>query len=321
MEDEIVDIIVTVYNAANTLEKCLRSLINQKKTHAYKIIVVDDGSTDSSKEICDKYAELNNSILVYHTSNKGRASARNYGLSKATGAYIMFVDSDDWVEPNFCFEALQCIKNNNCDIVTFGYYKNFDSGLEKRIDLQIEGEYDHLSKQMAYSFLLNDTIGSYPWNKIYKRKLFKNIRYPEGKNFEDLATTYKIFNNARDIGVLNKYLYHYYQNQNSIMHSISVNTMRDILYARKQLSEFIIDNYPALQPIVYDELVNEYLQYMIINYKGKKNDSWALEAQNFLEKVKIRDTDLSIKVKLKLYLFIYQRWLFNFFLGVKNLLR
>ncbi len=315
MNRELLDVIIPVYNTEFTLKRCLNSILNQCFNN-YKIILIDDGSTDLSNKICDRYAEKYNNIVVFHNLNRGRAAARNYGLTKAKGKYIMFVDSDDWVESDFCNKPIQYILKYNYDIITFGYFKD-SKDHEEEIRFPSNKYFKKLSKEQAYKLLLNDVIGSFPWNKIYKRDLFKNIKYPVAKNFEDIATTYKLFNKAKTIGLLDECLYHYVQRKNSVMNNLSIQTISDALNARKKLNSFIITNYPKLTDIANSELVMNYLQYIIYSYKENIHDKMFAEAESFLRKINNRKLDTNVKTKFELYLFIHQRWLFKFLIKLK----
>ena len=266
MKPKNIDIIVPVYNTSNTLKRCVESLLNQN-FNSFNIILIDDGSTDGSSSICNYYSNFKN-IIVYHIKNGGIANARNFGLKVSMSKYIMFVDSDDWVSNNFLKEAFDFMQSTQNDIGIFGYYYSLSN---KQINRAHYSYYKRakmrLSKEEAIKGLLDDTIGNYTWNKIYKRKVIADMEYPVGKDFEDLATMYKIFENANHIGVLNKYLYYYFQREDSIMHSLSVESIGDALEARISLQNYVKRKFPSLVKLSYRKLLSNALQYFIYSYR------------------------------------------------------
>lgn len=302
MNKNSIDIIVPVYNAEDTLDKCLTSLVKQNFSN-FRVLLIDDGSTDSSSKICDEYSQKYENVITFHTKNNGRAAARNYGLAKANSEYVMFVDSDDWVETQFCYLPFKYIEQYDYDLVMFGYKIN-DNEIEKKVNLPINQEFQKISNQKAFQLLLNDEIGSFSWNKIFKRKLFLNIKYPVNHVFEDTATIYKVVNQANQIGILNEYLYHYQQRSNSVMHSLSTSTIWDSILARKQFHEFINKNYPELDNLSYSKLAFNYLQYAVYAYREHKYDcKLEIETKRFLKNVNMRNLKFNKKNLVMLYLF------------------
>ena len=133
--------------------------------------------------------------------------------------------------------------------------------------------------------------------------MFSNIKYPEGHNFEDIATTYKIINKANRVGILNEYLYHYRQRPDSLMHDYSTSTVLDSIIAREQLYKFIKNNYPELSNISYNALVFNYLQYAVCAYKENKINDNLKKIGDSLRSVNIHNLQLSKKAFIMLYLF------------------
>ena len=171
-----------------------------------EFILIDDGSTDRSGKICDSYSMSDSRFIVTHKENEGLSAARNDGIRMAKAEYIMFVDSDDWVEPNFCEVAFSYVKKFSADIVLFGCYKHGKLGLlkpTKRYPFEgVAGKGDVLTKYWLLT-------GEASWNKIYRKSLFNHITYPMNRLCEDSATTYRVVNNASVIATSNKRLYHY----------------------------------------------------------------------------------------------------------------
>lgn len=202
----LISIVVPVYNVENYILKCLNSLIKQKYKQI-EIILVDDGSTDESGKICDEFKEKDDRIRVFHKKNGGLSSARNYGIKKAKGDIVAFVDSDDYVKDVFVLDLYRGMQASNADIVICGYNnekpKNETiSGKEATIRL--------LTKQ--------ENIDIISWNKLYKKKLFtdNNIFFPEGKKHEDTLTTYKLMSKAKKVTYIDESLYIYVERKGSI---------------------------------------------------------------------------------------------------------
>ena len=213
----LVSIIVPVYNVEQYLRRCIDSLINQTYQHL-EIILVDDGSPDRCGEICDEYAKQDSRIEVFHKENGGLSDARNKGLDVATGDYVMFVDSDDWIEKETCEILIKNIKRYKVDVVSFGIQLVGDNRI---YEIQKVNSCKFLSPSKAVEAMIyrqkEEGLLNYVCNKIFKKSLFDNIRFPTGKLFEDQDVTYKLLHNASSIYAINEVYYNYYQRGNSIM--------------------------------------------------------------------------------------------------------
>jgi len=184
---DLISIIIPVYNVEKYLERCVKSVINQTYKNL-EIILVDDGAKDNSGKMCDELSKLDSRIKVIHKENGGLSDARNFGLKIATGDYIGFVDSDDYIADDMYETLYHTIKNNNADISIVSFYEMYK---EKVIGVRDSGNLEILSKQEAMKELLIDTkIQSYAWNKLFKKELFNDLKFPTGKNFEDIELLY-----------------------------------------------------------------------------------------------------------------------------------
>ena len=189
-----------------------------------EIIIVDDGSTDGSSQIYNKHQSQDNRIKVIKQKNAGVSKARNVGLQSATGAYICFVDSDDWVEANYCAKLFQLLTNENADIAIIeASYENEQGQIIFQKPTTQETTFQG---RKALSLLLEDTvIQSHTWGKLYKSSLVKDLRFPENiKCFEDYSTLFKIFDKAEKVVRSNDKLYHYIQRDDSLSHDLSPKT-------------------------------------------------------------------------------------------------
>ena len=196
--------VVPVYNVEKYLEKCLDSIISQT-LEEIEIIMIDDGSTDKSGAICDEYALKDARISVIHKRNEGLSCARNDGIGLSSAKYILFVDSDDWIEKESC-EILYYIANKHkADLVFFTYSKHYESG--KIIPVKTNVQSGAMNELEAFAF---NTRGFHStWLGVYHRKLFEHVRFPVGKVYEDLGTTHKLIHAAQRIFYIDKTLYHY----------------------------------------------------------------------------------------------------------------
>ncbi|MEA5007115.1 glycosyltransferase [Clostridium tyrobutyricum] len=214
-----ISVIIPIFNVARYLCKCINSIINQTYSNL-EIILVDDGSTDNCGFICDNYSLKDNRIKVIHKENGGLSDARNTGLDKATGDYVSFIDSDDYINKEFYLTLVNMIIKYNADIAQCEFLKVYEN-YSNKYDLKSynDDNITVLSNKEALNNLFNENYVNtvVVWNKIYRRKLFKNIRYPKGKVHEDEYTTYKLLFNAGKIVSTSKKMYYYLQRSNSIM--------------------------------------------------------------------------------------------------------
>ena len=183
----MLSVIIPVYNVEPYLEKCLDSVLKQ----TYKdmeILIIDDGSTDRSGAISDEYAAKDSRIRVFHTENRGLSAARNLGLDNAVGGYIGFVDSDDWIEPDMYEVLLKKAEETGADIVECGVFKEYP---DKTVEHQRPDRV--MYKIEAIRALVNRELSNSVWNKVWVKSCYFNIRFPEGRLYEDVAITYRIF--------------------------------------------------------------------------------------------------------------------------------
>lgn len=197
-----VSVIVPVYNTSKYLEKCIDSLINQTLKEI-EIIVINDGSTDTSDTIMQKYLS-NKKIKYFKRTNHGIGETRNFGIEKASGEYLTFVDSDDYVDTNTYLDAYNYVKKNNLDLLIWNYYQVYE---DKNNIQKIDIPYDNITNMKKDSTLLFN-INYAPWNKLFKKEIFNKYKFPKCK-YEDFAILPYILCEANNIGKLNNY-YNYY---------------------------------------------------------------------------------------------------------------
>lgn len=210
--DELISVIVPVYNVEPYIERCIKSILNQTYSN-FELILVDDGSPDQAGKICDEYAAMDKRITVIHQENKGLSAARNAGLSIMQGQYLTFIDSDDFVHESYLFSLYQLIKKYGVGVSQVAFEKgqadtflNADRKIEETLftDSTLFG--DRRVKIIACA-------------KLYNSSIFFNLKFPEGKINEDEFVTYKAIAYGGGIAVSSEKLYYYYNRPLSIMHT------------------------------------------------------------------------------------------------------
>lgn len=212
-QEYLISIIVPIFNVEKYIKKCVDSIINQSYKNL-EIILVDDGSCDSCGEICDQYKISDKRVKVIHKKNGGLSDARNIGLLAATGDFIAFVDGDDYISSDMYETLLSNLIMNKADIsackaVVVSEKEN--ANFIKSDDLHV------INKNIDISLIYDKKITVNMWNKLYKKELFENIKFPKGMIYEDLATTYKIIDISKKIVLTDSCLYAYVQRHGSIM--------------------------------------------------------------------------------------------------------
>lgn len=218
MENNIISVIVPIYNVTKYLKQCLDSIIQQTYTNL-EIILVDDGSTDQSGSICDSYKEKDSRITVIHKKNGGLSDARNAGLNICKGDYISFVDSDDYLSPYFYEILMGAAEKKNCDIVALKGGTSFWDGEEIPALAKDKDEFAvrYLNSHDVLERMLYQEIATGAPFKLYKKEVFDNIRFPVGYLYEDVATTYKPFFNAKECAIVEADIYAYRKRRDSII--------------------------------------------------------------------------------------------------------
>ena len=231
----MISVIVPIYNVEPYLKKCLDSLAAQT-FHDVEFILVDDGSTDRSGQIADEY--LDSRFKVFHTENRGLSAARNYGIDNSDGEWIMFLDGDDFVSPEFCEIPYRHAILNNADIVIFRAYNVKKQTIKKTSKKNWPNGIQNAETAV-------DCGRNVVWNKLYNRRLFDAIRFPSGRAAEDTATTYKLIYEANRIVFIENYLYYYIIRGNSLSHSKIKNSYVDVfLFAYERFENLIKLGYP-----------------------------------------------------------------------------
>jgi glycosyltransferase involved in cell wall biosynthesis len=248
-------IIVAAYNTENYIAECIDSLINQSTNYHYMIKIINDGSTDNTGAILEKYSLLEN-VIVAQCENGGVSKARNRGLDTINSEYIMFVDSDDKLPPYCLQKMLDYARSNDLDIVECSYQmfdgRKFISGFQHKTEIIERG-------------VRPGELYGYPWGKIFKSELFHRANFEEGYLFEDTINSFIIYPTAKRIGTLEDILYDYRRNRKGIMHSTHTNmSVLDTYFIAERLLERI-----AIENINIDEsyLYTAYIRQIVNSYE------------------------------------------------------
>ena len=262
----ILSIIIPVYNVAEYLTQCLDSVYSQIRDN-YEVILVDDGSTDDSGLICEEYNLKYPQTIVVHKENGGLSDARNAGIKVASGQYIYFIDSDDWLAPNAISTLLDYAIENKCEVVQGGLYYAYNDYLlydnSKTIPFILNRE------QAMKELIKNDYIKNFAWGKIYKTEIVKKHLFIKGVYFEDSYWQHYIIHNVNNYGVIPTPLYYYRQRESSISGEFSAKSL-DLLKGYEQRFYFIKDLYPKLMPLMTKQYWNLLSQMLLASKYNAK---------------------------------------------------
>lgn len=267
-----VSIVVPVYNVESYIENCIQS-IRQQSYKNLEIILVNDGSSDRSQLICERYCKLDNRVTVINKQNGGLSSARNAGLDIATGDYIAFIDGDDWIDHDYIGSMVDVLENTKSDISVFHMKKEVCSNMYDSTEKD-SYEWRHFKRTKALQELFtNNNIGYSACNKLYRISLFNNIRYPYGKLMEDKATTYKVIDQARNgIVVSSCPKYHYFMRSTSIMKSNFNVKKFDSFEIHDQILHYMSYCHPELIPLVRERYVYEAIRMQMALIESNNRD-------------------------------------------------
>lgn len=248
-----ISIIIPIYNVQKYLSECLDSLLEQTYTE-WEALLVDDGSTDDSGKICEKYALKDSRFRVIHKKNGGAASAKNVGLDQIEGEYVGFIDSDDYVERTWLEKVMKVIINRNADIVEFNFDKVFRTG-SKEENCYLYKEKEFTAEQYLAQYLTNWSSSLF-WNKIVSASLVKKIRFrKERRCIDDEFFTYKVISDAHKIVQINDVLYHYRQRASS-----AVQNKKNQLQKTEDALEVLVERYKWICE-KFPNLRNNYLSH------------------------------------------------------------
>lgn len=248
---EQISVIIPVYNVQDFLRQCVDSVLQQ--TYPYtEIILVDDGSTDNSGQICDEYQKQYDKIVVIHKENGGLSDARNVGYAKATGEYVFFLDSDDWIEADALESLYDLAKQEHADVAVANYWYQYE---DRKVAANTMNQDMVLDKTNAMKTLLqNSLVKNFAWGKLYRSEILKGLQFPVGKLFEDVYWTHLVFDRVTRIVVSKQELVHYRQRDDSISYRFDARKVH-ILQGYMERRIFIEKKYPQFLPLVDENIM------------------------------------------------------------------
>lgn len=261
---DLISIVVPIYNVEQYLSRCIDSILNQTYKNI-EVLLINDGATDNSGKICEQYAVKDKRIRVIHKENGGLSDARNVGIDNANGKYICFVDSDDYVKKEYVETLYKLCLDYGVSIsqCSFEIFHDYDSMSD---DL---GDTNTKSKLISGLEMLNNMYSQkgveniVAWNKLFKKELFTDVRYPVGKIHEDEATIYKVIYKEENVAVTNKSLYRYYQRSDSITNDKFSLKRLDYLDALEGRLEFFKD---SNESVLFAKTLRQYCYHSLILY-------------------------------------------------------
>ena len=240
--EDMVSVVVPVYNVGKYISRCIESLLTQTYENL-EIILVDDGSSDESGSICDRYREQDQRIAVIHKENGGLSDARNVGIRYAKGRWITFIDSDDFVHPDYVRVLYQNIRENDADI-SICRHVSTQADVAKAHMSRVTEVY---SRNEGIEKLLYQYISTSAWAKMYKTELFQDTIFPYGKLYEDVVTVFEVFSKANRIVLTNSSLYYYYVRENGIIRTSFTERKLDYIKNTNYILETVRKEFPTLE--------------------------------------------------------------------------
>ena len=254
--DSLISVIIPVYNVSQYLARCVNSVIAQNYQNI-EIILVDDGATDDSGQMCDAFALQDPRVRVVHKTNGGLSSARNAGIQIARGEYLTFIDSDDYVDTDYVEFLYRLICQYPAKMSICSHTVMYDNGTVLHKATEEQGLLD--SRTVLERILYDEDIDLSAWAKLYHRSLFETILFPEGRLFEDAATTYRYIHASGQVALgLSSKLY-YMIRSNSISNASFTEKKLDLITSTQEMADFCKANYPGLDKAADRRLMHAYL--------------------------------------------------------------
>lgn len=313
----LISVIIPVYNVEKYLQEAVYSVLNQTLKDI-EIILINDGSTDSSGKICDEFRNKDSRIKVINQKNGGLSAARNAGLEIATGKYVTFLDSDDWLDKETYEKMMDLIVQENADMATFGFIREYKNHSEYTLvpKCRLVMKDGEAFRYVAY----NDYFCIIVCNKIIRRELFRSIRFPIGKTSEDYRVTFELLDKCSKVVYDSYPYYHYRMRKGSIGHSERISyEPRD---ATKNMMNIVKNKYPQYFPYAvlchwYGLIaVNQMFQYHS-KLRNSTEHKLLLKEMNYLTKKyfkMLKDVNTSRKDYIKMYVLRYAHYAFPYIL-------
>lgn len=300
-QNELISVIIPIYNVEKYLKRCIDSVLNQTYKEI-EVILIDDGSPDNCGKICDYYKEKDKRVIVIHKINGGLSDARNVGLNVATGKYITFIDSDDFVEKGYIEVLYKLIKKYNCQISQCSYVKGSQQKFRKR---KSKKEYVYFRNDFFKDRKIKITV----WAKLYKKDLFQNLRFPVNKINEDEFITYKILDKVKKIAITDGKYYYYYQSPDSIMRKQSNFIKEDIIEAFQERIEYFANKEERRDVLISEkEFLLRLIMLIIKCEKNPNNQNDKIKLRKLFEKYYKNINNRYVKLNERIFIEMFYRF-------------
>lgn len=308
-------IVVPVYNVEATVERAVESLFDNNFKNI-EVLLIDDGSTDNSGMICEELANKSDKISCYHKKNGGLSSARNYGVKRASGNLIAFLDSDDYYLPGCIDEVMSDFQKHAPDIICFGLKKGKDES--NSVELIHDRKIGCGNSEAVELLFKSKAVDFYAWNKVFKKEIIDNIEFPEGKLYEDMVPIYSAFKAAQAIDILDFIGIFYFQNSNSIVYQDFNPKQYDNITQRKILLDKIKIDFPKFLNLANARLVDGYLSTGFkIGLSNEENpekkkyyDISKTEIKSLLKEIRSNE-EISLTKRIALHLYLLNSSLYS----------
>lgn len=306
MSNPIISVIIPVYKVESYLHRCIDSILNQEYKNL-EVILVNDGSPDNCGNICDEYAQQDNRIKVIHKENGGLSDARNTGLEIASGEYVAFIDSDDVIHPQMYTRLYNLIQKTGAEVAQCEYVR-FDKELNLQTINESQTELVYTNIQALEALIENNKLVPPVWNKLYKRELFSNIRFPKGKIHEDEYTTYKLFYAANKIAYIDLPMYYYFINNSGIMRNLNIEHKFHWIEAIEERNLFFQScGLESLYQKSSEKLFFHLLKTRYIILRNKRVDN----REDYLSSINEKIADMNKNIKDNPYLSLINKRIIN----------
>lgn len=313
MKNPLISIILPIYNVQAYLDKCMKSLFLQTYENL-EFVMIDDGSDIECSKLCDTYLEKDARVVVYHKKNGGLSDARNYGINRATGEYITCIDPDDYVDCDYVEYLYKILVKYKAKMSIAQHRVYYDNGSIKENGTY--GDEALKTEQCLERMLYHDVIDTSAWGKLYHKSLFEKVKYPKGKLFEDIGTTYALMLQCDYIAVGYESKYNYIFHNNSIVNGKFNLKKLDLIEMTDLMATDVLNSYPNLEKAVKRRQL--YARFSTLNQMlnvGEEFEREKKEIVNYIKKNKmeiLKNKRAPKRDKIAVFLFSINYSLYKF---------
>ena len=299
----MISVIIPVYNVEDYLERCLKSVASQDYKQ-FEVLLIDDGSTDASGVICETWSKKDKRYKCIHKENGGLSEARNTGIKAASGEYLTFIDSDDWVDAKLLSTLLQGI-NPEVTISACGFY-TVRNGISKAWRSGEDKYQVYSSVEAVRNMMYGHSIDTSAWAKLFHKSCFKEVLFPVGHLYEEVATTYRLMLTQNRVSITTRPLYYYVKHPGSIVSSSFSKKHMDMLKFSQDMLKIAEHDYPELIPAARRRIV--YACFYLLKTMGREYKKHTIYIQEIMKEYKkykdnvLRDYAVSHRDKMAIQL-------------------